>query len=157
MFRGKVILPSLLGLALILSLVSSAEARGWRLNFFGLHIYGGYSPRSVAHGYFPRSVVDRRNVANVVETERARTGGGAVGALLDRLVRGCLQQAAGFRAGRMKRSYRLLRPTTLNGARLRHCALRRPRRRSVFPPTAHGMSRRPPANGLWRRSRRSTP
>ena len=53
MFRGKVILPSLLGLALILSLVSSAEARGWRLNFFGLHIYGGYSPRSVAYGYSP--------------------------------------------------------------------------------------------------------
>ena len=44
MFRGKVILPSLLGLALILSLVSSAEARGWRLNFFGLHIYGGILP-----------------------------------------------------------------------------------------------------------------
>jgi hypothetical protein len=92
MFGGKVILPSLLGLALILSLVSSAEARGWRLNFFGLHIYGGYSPRSV---------VDRRNVANVVETGRARTGGtggGAVGALLDRLVRGCLQQAAEFQS-----------------------------------------------------------
>ena len=90
MFGGKVILPSLLGLSLILSLVSSVEARGWRLNFFGLHIYGGYSPRSV---------VDRRNVANVVQTERARTGGtggGAVGALLDRLVRGCLQQAAEF-------------------------------------------------------------
>ena len=98
MFRGKVILPSLLGLALILSLVSSAEARGWRLNFFGLHIYGGYSPRSVVHGYSPRSGVDRRNVANVVETERASTGGGAVGALLDRLVRGCLQQAAEFQS-----------------------------------------------------------
>ena len=96
MFRGKVMLPSLLGLALILSLVSSAEARGWRLNFFGLHIYGGYSPRSVVHGYSPRSGVDRRNGANVVETERVRTGGGAVGALLDRLVRGCLQQAAEF-------------------------------------------------------------
>ena len=95
MFRGKVILPSLLGLALILSLVSSAEAGRWRFNFFGLHIYG-YSPRSVVHGYSPRSGVDRRNVANVVETERVRTGGGAVGALLDRLVRGCLQQAAEF-------------------------------------------------------------
>ena len=44
MFRGKVILPSLLGLALILSLVSSAEARRWRLNFFGLHIYALFSP-----------------------------------------------------------------------------------------------------------------
>ena len=54
MFRGKVILPSLLGLALILSLVSSAEARGWRLNFFGLHIYG-YFPRSVVYGYSSRS------------------------------------------------------------------------------------------------------
>ena len=81
MFRGKVILPSLLGLALILSLVSSAEAGRWRFNFFGLHIYG-YSPRSVVHGYSPRSGVDRRNVANVVETERVRTGGGAVGAWL---------------------------------------------------------------------------
>ena len=99
MFRGKVILPSLLGLALILSLVSSAEARGWRLNFFGLQIYGGYSPRSVAYGYSRRSVVDRRNVANVVETERAHArGGGAVGVLLDRLVRGCLQQAAEFQS-----------------------------------------------------------
>jgi hypothetical protein len=101
MFRGKVILPSLLGLALILSLVSSAEARGWRLNFFGLHIYGGYSPRAVSYGYSRRSGVDRRNVANVVEIERARTGGtggGAVGDLLDRLVRGCLQQAAQFQS-----------------------------------------------------------
>ena len=53
MFRGKVILPSLLGLALILSLVSSAEARGWRLNFFGLHIYGGYSPRSLLTAILP--------------------------------------------------------------------------------------------------------
>ena len=97
MFRGKVILPSLLGLALILSLVSSAEAGRWRFNFFGLHIYG-YSPRSVVHGYSPRSGVDRRNVANVVETERVSTGGGAVGALLDRLVRGCLQQAAEFQS-----------------------------------------------------------
>jgi hypothetical protein len=55
-------------------------------------MYGGYSSRSVAYGYSPRSVVDRRN-------ERARTGGtggGAVGALLDRLVRGCLQQATEF-------------------------------------------------------------
>ena len=96
MFRGKVILPSLLGLALILSLVSNAEARGWRLNFFGIQIYGGYSPR-----YSSRSVVDRRNVPNVVETERAPTGGtggGAVGVLLDRLVRGCLQQAAEFQS-----------------------------------------------------------
>ena len=67
MFRGKVILPSLLGLALILSFVSSAEARKWRFNFFGLQIYG-YSSRSVVHGYSPRSAVDRRNVANVVET-----------------------------------------------------------------------------------------
>jgi hypothetical protein len=101
MFRGKVILPSLLGLALILSLVSSAEARGWRLNFFGLHIYGGYFPRSVSYGYSRRSGVDRRNVANVVEIERARTGGtggGAVGDLLDRVVRGCLQQAAQFQS-----------------------------------------------------------
>jgi hypothetical protein len=95
MFRGKVTLPSLLGLALILSFVSSAEARKWRFNFFGLQIYG-YSSRSVVHGYSPRSAVDRRNVANVVETQRASTGGGAVGALLDHLVGGCLQQAAEF-------------------------------------------------------------
>jgi hypothetical protein len=111
MFRGKVILPSLLGLALILSLVPNAEARGWRLNFFGIHIYGGYFPRSAAYGYSSRSVVDRRyssrsvvdrrNVANVVESDRARTGGmggGAVGVLLDRLVRGCQQQAAEFQS-----------------------------------------------------------
>src|SRR6476620_4263045 len=57
----KVILPSLLGLALILSLVSSAEAGRWRFNFFGLHIYG-YSPRSVVHGYLSRSGVDGRNL-----------------------------------------------------------------------------------------------
>src|SRR3954454_51940 len=95
MFRGKVIPPSLIGLALILSLVSSVEARGWRLNFFGLHLYGGYSPR-VAYSYSPRSRVDRRNVANVAEPERAHAGSGAVGALLDRLVRGCVQQAAEF-------------------------------------------------------------
>lgn len=95
MFRGKVVLPSLLGLALILSLVSSAEARKWRFNFFGLQIYG-YSSRSVVYGHSPRSAGDRRNVANVVETARPSTGGGAVGALLGRLVRGCLQQATEF-------------------------------------------------------------
>jgi len=95
MFRGKVIQPSLLGLALILSFVSSAEARKWRFNFFGLQVYG-YSSRSVVYGHSPRSAVDRRNVANVVETARASTGGGAVGALLVRLVRRCLQQAAEF-------------------------------------------------------------
>jgi hypothetical protein len=98
MFIGKVFLPSLLGLALILSLVPSAEARSWRLNFFGFHIYG-YSPRSVVHGSSPRSVSDRRNnVANLGETVRASTGGGSVGALLDRLVRGCLQQANEFQS-----------------------------------------------------------
>jgi LTXXQ motif family protein len=92
MLRGKVLLPSLLGMALLLSLAS--EARSWRLNFFGFHIYAN-SPRSVSR----RSVVDRRNnVARLAETERASTGGGAVGATLDRLVRGCLQQATEFQS-----------------------------------------------------------
>ena len=43
------ILPALLGLALSLCLISSAEARKWRWHLYGLHIYG-YSPRSVDHG-----------------------------------------------------------------------------------------------------------
>ena len=92
MFRAKIIVPALLGVVLSLSLVSSAEARKWRGHFYGLHIYG----------YSPRSIVDagrRTNVANVVETTPARSaGGGAFGAVIDRLVRGCLQQAAEFKS-----------------------------------------------------------
>ena len=89
MFRARIILPALLGLALSLSLFSSAEARRWRWHFYGSHHYG----------YSHRSGVDagrRTDVANVVETARASTGGGAFGALIDGLVRGCLQQAAEF-------------------------------------------------------------
>ena len=89
MFRAR-ILPAPLGLALSLCLISSAEARGWRWHFYGLHIYG-YSHRSV-------DAARPTSVANVVETARASTGGGAFGALVDRLVRGCLQQAADFQS-----------------------------------------------------------
>jgi LTXXQ motif family protein len=85
-----VCLPCSGWLALSLCLTSSAEARKWRWHLYGLHIYG-YSPRSVDAGR-------RTSVANVVETARASTGGGALGALVDRLVRGCLQQAAEFQS-----------------------------------------------------------
>jgi hypothetical protein len=79
------ILPALLVLALCLA--SSAEARKWR--WWGF--YGFYG-----HDYLVRSgdYGRRARVATAVETARARTDGGAFGAVIDRLVRGCRQQAA---------------------------------------------------------------
>jgi hypothetical protein len=81
------VLPALLVLALSMCLTSSAEARKWRL----WHFYGFYG-----HGYSVRSGDDgrRARAARAAEVARARTGGGAFGAVTDRLIRGCLQQAA---------------------------------------------------------------
>jgi len=77
----------LLVLTLSMCLVSSsAEARRWRWRYF----YGVYD-----YGYMVRSGYDGRRdrVSEIVETARARTGGG-FGAVIDRLIRGCAQQAA---------------------------------------------------------------
>jgi hypothetical protein len=78
----------LLVLTLSVCLVpSSAEARRWHLR----HFYGVYDYANVA-----RSGDDGRRdrVSELVETARARTGGGSFGAVVDRLIRGCVQQAA---------------------------------------------------------------
>jgi hypothetical protein len=85
------ILPALLVLALSMCLASSAEARKWR--WWGF--YGFYG-----HGYLVRSgdYGRRARAAAAVETAGARTGGGAFGAVIDRLVRGCLDQAAELRS-----------------------------------------------------------
>jgi LTXXQ motif family protein len=77
-------------LALSMCLVSSsAEARKWRWR----HFYGVYD-----YGYMLRHGDDDRRdrFAEVLETARARTGGGGFGAVIDRLIRGCIQQAAGL-------------------------------------------------------------
>jgi hypothetical protein len=91
MSRARIILPALLGLALSVALVSSAEARKWRWHFYGLHTYA-YSSHSIDDAR------RRPNVANLLETPRASTGGGAFGDLIDRIVRGCLQQSAEFQS-----------------------------------------------------------
>jgi hypothetical protein len=85
------ILLAVLAVALSLCFASSAEARKWRWG----HFYGFYG-----QGYSVRSGDDgrRARIAPVVETPGARTGGGAVGAVIDRLVRGCLKQAAELRS-----------------------------------------------------------
>jgi hypothetical protein len=87
MYRTGIILPALFVLALSIGLVSSAEARKWRWGQF----YGFYN-----HGYSVRSADDgrRARAAEAVETARARTGGGDFGAVIDRLIRGCVQEAA---------------------------------------------------------------
>jgi hypothetical protein len=65
---------------------SSAEARKgrWR-HFYGVYNYG-YGLRSGDDGW--------RDRVSEVGTARARTGGGGFGAVIDQLIRGCVQQAA---------------------------------------------------------------
>jgi hypothetical protein len=66
---------------------SSAEARKW---WRWRHFYRVYD-----YSYVARSGDDGRRdrVSEMVETARARTGGGSFGAVIDRLIRGCVQQA----------------------------------------------------------------
>ena len=83
---GKLL--ALLVMTLSVCMVSSAEAR----NRHWWHLYGVY-------GNSDRSGDDdsrRARAADPIEAARARTGGGAFGAVIDQLVRGCLQQAAEF-------------------------------------------------------------
>jgi hypothetical protein len=77
----------LLVLTLSVCLVSSsAEARKWRWrHFYGVYNYS-YALRSGDDGW-------RDRVSEGVETARDRTSGG-FGAVIDRLIRGCIQQAA---------------------------------------------------------------
>ena len=78
----------LLVLTLSVCLVSSsAEARRWRWrHFYGVYDYG--------YGVRPADDGRRDRVSEVVETARTRTGGGGFGTVIDRLIRGCVQQAA---------------------------------------------------------------
>ena len=67
---------------------SSAEARKWHWpHFYGVYDYD--------YGYVVPSGDDdwRDRISEGLETSRARTGGG-FGAVIDRLIRGCVQQAA---------------------------------------------------------------
>lgn len=76
-------------LALSMCLVSSsAEARKWRW----WHFYGVY-----AYAYMPRHGDDGRRDRFGEVVEGVRTGGGGFGAVIDRLIRGCMQQAAGLK------------------------------------------------------------
>ena len=82
---GTRILPALLVLALSLSLATGAEARKWRW----WYSYGG-------HGASSRSDDDGRRARAEWLAERGK--GGAFGAVVDRLVRGCLQQSDELRS-----------------------------------------------------------
>ena len=77
---------TLLVLAVSLCVVSSAEARKWRW----WHFYGFY-----VHGSPARSGDDGRRTHPANATAPARTGG-AFGPVIDRLIRGCQQQAGEF-------------------------------------------------------------
>jgi hypothetical protein len=84
------ILPALLVLALSLCLATGAEARKWRWWFsYGSH---GTSSRSDDDGGRRARAGEWGEPARA-EPARLKTGGGAFGAVIDRLVRGCLQQA----------------------------------------------------------------
>ena len=109
MFRSR-ILPALLVLALSLSLASSAEARKWRW-WYG---YGG-------HGYSSRSSDDDGRRARAAEwpvTARVSRGGGAFGAVIDRLVRSCLQQADELRSWPFEEITRIAAPDDAQRAAL---------------------------------------
>jgi len=83
------ILFTLLFVVLSVYVVSNAEARhghGW--HFYGVY---GNTDRGDNESRRPRA-------AEPIEAARGRTGGGAFGAVIDRLVRGCLQQAAEFQS-----------------------------------------------------------
>ena len=85
---GTRILPALLALVLSLCLASDAEARKWRWWF------------SWGHGHVARSGDDggrRARAAAWGEAGRGSRNGQAFGAVVDRLVRGCLQQADDLR------------------------------------------------------------
>jgi hypothetical protein len=74
--------------ALSMCLVSSsAEARKWRWG----HFYRVY-----AYAYMPRHGDDGRRDRFAEVAEGVGTGGGGFGAVIDRLIRGCRQQAAGL-------------------------------------------------------------
>jgi hypothetical protein len=93
------ILSALLVLTLSLSLVSNADARRWR------HSYG--------QGYSDRSGDDdgrRTRAAESAEDRRARTDGGTFGAVIDRLVRGCLQQAVELQSWRLEEIAQIVMP-----------------------------------------------
>ena len=77
---GSRIVPALLVLALSACFVSSADARQWGWG----HFFGFYR-----HGYSGHSGDDGRR-SGAAETVRAKT----VGAVIDRLIRGCVQQAS---------------------------------------------------------------
>ena len=83
MFRTGVHVLLVLALGLCLA-ASSADARRWHWR----HFYGAYG-----HGYGAR-FGDEGRVATMIETAPARTAGGGIGTVIDRLIRGCVQQAA---------------------------------------------------------------
>jgi hypothetical protein len=79
---------ALVVLALTLGSVSSVEARKWRWWQF----HDGFN--SEGNAGRPREDNWRARQAEAVERARARTGGGAFGAVIDRLIRGCAREAA---------------------------------------------------------------
>ena len=119
----------LLVLTLSMCLVSSsAEARRWHWrHFYGVYDYG-YMGR---YGYDGR----RDRVSEGVETARPRIGGSGFGAIIDRLIRGCVQQAAELQSLPFDEITRIVAP-------------RRPRGRSGFPPSARRTSPRRHGHGL---------
>jgi hypothetical protein len=142
----------LLVLTLSMCLVSSsAEARKWRWR----HFYGAYD-----YGYVVPFGDDgwRDRVSEGVETARPRIGGSGFGAIIDRLIRGCVQQAADLQNLPFDEIARIVAPDDTQRVALE--ALRasaRPQGRSGFPPSARRTSPCRHRHGLRPRSRQSTP
>ena len=136
MFRNR-ILPAVL-LALSVSLASAAEARKkWR---WWHHYDHSYSDR------FGNDYSRRARAAERPEHTRASIRPAAFRAAIDRIVRGCSQQAVELVTGRSTGLQGPSSPATHSASRSRRCAALSLRQRSDFLPNARAM----PPRSLWR-------
>ena len=103
---------ALVVLALTVGSVSSVEARKWRWWQF----HDGFN----GEGNAGRPGEDnwRARQAEAVERARARTGGGAFGAVIDRLIRGCAREAAELKGWPFDQITRIVVPNDAQRAAL---------------------------------------
>jgi len=103
---------ALVVLVLTLGSVSSVEARKWRWWQF----HDGFN--SEGNDGRPREENWRARQAETVERARARTGGGAFGAVIDRLIRGCAREAAELKGWPFDQITRIVVPNDAQRAAL---------------------------------------